>query len=85
MQKKLLKGERIDLEGQSHDFKEQIGDRTLNISWRKDENKKDISVNRETIINIWNKNVLCYMGPNRYEKPAWMGDNIGQMSYFIQL
>ena len=65
------------------DFKEQIGDKTINISWNNNENKKDIIADKGTISDIWSNNVLCYFGPDRYEKPAWMGNKYYQTENFL--
>lgn len=65
------------------DVKGKIGDNGLNFSWKEKENKKIITAEKETIADIWAHNVLCYMGPDRYEKPAWMGDKYYQTDEFL--
>lgn len=37
------------------------------------ENYKEFSINRTKSEDIFNKNVICYFGPDRYEKPIWLG------------
>ena len=40
-----------------------------------DGNKKAVSLtNKKKIEELWQSNVICYFGPNRYEKPLWMGN-----------
>lgn len=56
------------------EVQEQIGDNLINASWESDENVKSVTADKKTISNIWENNVICYFGPDRYEKPAWMGD-----------
>lgn len=38
----------------------------------KDINYKNTSANKEKSKKIFNENVICFFGPNRYEKPNWM-------------
>lgn len=63
-----------------NDFKAQIGDETINLSWEDRENYKQIFVDKKAISDIWKKNVICYFGPDRYEKPAWMGNKYYQIA-----
>lgn len=42
------------------------------ISWNDSEGIKDISVSNEDAKNAFNRDIVCYFGPDRYEKPAWM-------------
>ncbi len=60
-------------------FKSLIGDSSLNISWDEQENKKLVFADKEDISKIWENNVLCYFGPDRYEKPYWMGNKYYQI------
>jgi len=66
-----------------NDFKEQIGDKAINISWKDNENKKEIVIEEDTISDIWSNNVLCYFGSDRYEKPAWMGSKYYNIDEFL--
>lgn len=45
------------------------------ISWDDDANYKKVNITEKDSKNIFNKNVICYFGPDRYEKPSWMGDH----------
>ena len=65
------------------EVKTQIGDSGLNLSWKENENKKIITVDKEIITDIWANNVLCYLGPDRYEKPVWMGNKYYQTEDFL--
>lgn len=44
------------------------------LSWGNSENYKGITVDKKTAESIFKANVICYFGPDRYEKPAWLGD-----------
>lgn len=65
------------------EVKEQTGDKDLSISWKGSENKKIVTADKDTINQIWGNNVLCYMGPDRYEKPAWMGNKYFQAVEYL--
>lgn len=41
--------------------------------WEQLENKKHCTANKKMAENEWASNVICYFGPDRYEKPFWMG------------
>lgn len=45
---------------------------TNNNSWK--ESFKNISATKETLQNEFDNNIFCYFGPDRYEKPQWMGE-----------
>lgn len=45
------------------------------ISWKEDENYKNVDASKEDSQEIFEKNVICYFGPDRYEKPSWMGEH----------
>ena len=56
-------------------IKEKIGNTSLkNLSWELETNYKGITFNKQEVENIFSKNIMCYFGPDRYEKPAWLGD-----------
>ena len=59
-----------------NEFKKQIANSTIRITWDQDklENYKKVFCEKNTISSIWKENVICYFGPNRYEKPIWMGE-----------
>lgn len=67
----------------SNELKKQIGETSLNFSCGENDNKKQVFVNNEKISSIWNNNVICYYGPERYEKPAWMGDKYFQTENYM--
>ncbi len=55
------------------DFQQETG-ATIKDSWGEDENIKRISASRDDIKKIFEKKVFCFFGPDRYEKPQWMGE-----------
>lgn len=44
------------------------------LSWEERKNYKGVTFESKKIEEIWNRNVICYFGPDRYEKPAWLGE-----------
>ena len=44
------------------------------ISWEENENYKNVDIEEKKSKNIYNKDVICFFGPDRYEKPNWMGE-----------
>lgn len=44
------------------------------ISWEENENYKNVDIEEKKSENIYNKDVICFFGPDRYEKPNWMGE-----------
>lgn len=43
------------------------------LNWHDKSNFKNVIVKEKIISNIFEKNIVCYFGPNRYMKPIWMG------------
>lgn len=41
--------------------------------WKDEENFKDIFISKKEIEKVFEKNIFCYFGPDRYERPQWMG------------
>ena len=39
-----------------------------------DGNYKNITINKDKVKKIFEKDVICFFGPDRYEKPNWMGN-----------
>lgn len=44
------------------------------LSWQPDANYKGITINKKKTEDIFDNNVICYFGPDRYEKPVWLGN-----------
>ena len=55
------------------DFKTLFDDNTVPFSWQNKDNYKDTNSSAEEVEKIFESNVFCYFGPDRYEKPMWMG------------
>jgi hypothetical protein len=56
------------------EFKQKLGtDFNYAISLKDDENFKDAYINKESVELVLSKDIQCYFGPDRYEKPCWMG------------
>lgn len=49
------------------------------LDWRDDINYINVSAQEKVISDVFDKNIVCFFGPNRYMKPGWMGEQ-----YFVQ-
>lgn len=54
------------------------------FSWEVKGNVKNVNANKKDVEKIFETDAICYFGPDRYEKPMWMGrkyfnssDNLG--------
>lgn len=57
------------------ELKKKLGlEKATDIRWSESVNFKHTTCDKEAANRIWNNNVVCYFGPDRYEKPAWMGE-----------
>ena len=48
-------------------------------------NYKAITIEHDDVRRIWENNVICYFGPDRYEKPVWMGKKYYKTEEFLHL
>jgi len=48
------------------------------LNWNQESNFKAVIAEERIAHNIFEKDILCYFGPNRYMKPSWMGNK-----YFV--
>ena len=65
------------------DLKKRLGLETAtNIKWEESVNFKHVSCKKEDSNRIWDNNVICYFGPDRYEKPVWMGEKYHPIDNF---
>lgn len=56
------------------DFKSKIpSNAPMTFSWQPKDNFKQVNASDVNAEEIFNANVICYFGPDRYEKPMWMG------------
>lgn len=56
------------------EFKEKVPNTaTINFSWKTDENYKTVKAEKEAAEKMFEQDIVCYFGPDRYEKPMWMG------------
>lgn len=51
----------------------QLGE-SFPFSWSEDNNLKQITGNKKDAQDAFEKGVVCYFGPERYEKPFWQGE-----------
>lgn len=54
----------------------------LNMKWEDGDMYKDVELNKSRCKHIFEKNVICYFPPNRYEKPVWLGNNYYDLRNF---
>ena len=54
------------------ELKEKI-DINSSISWNDVDGIKSVNVSEKDAESAFDRDVVCYFGPDRYEKPAWMG------------
>lgn len=68
----VFKGGKLEYD----EFVRETGVDELNIKnkWKNENNIKDIIVLKEDVQKNFDRNVFCYFGPERYEKPQWMGE-----------
>ena len=63
------------------EFKQQIGTESTNLSWTDESrNYKQAIIEKKDAESIWTRDVLCYFGPERYERPFWMGNSYYELS-----
>ena len=56
------------------DFQKKEPSCPANMSWEDNNNFKKTSATPKDSNDIFLTNVICYLGPERYEKPNWMGN-----------
>lgn len=57
------------------DFKNKIpNNSSISFSWKDSDNFKDAKVDKKDVEKIFETDAICYFGPDRYEKPMWMGE-----------
>lgn len=57
------------------DFKSTIhGEPNKSLDWNDTDAYKKVWVKEKIVPDIFDKNIVCYFGPNRYMKPEWMGE-----------
>lgn len=56
------------------EFQKKESNIPANMSWKDETNYKNTSANKNDSNDIFTNNVICYFGPDRYEKPNWMGN-----------
>ena len=57
------------------DFKKNVPNSdSLPFSWQEDGNYKETNAAKKDVERIFETDAICYFGPDRYEKPIWMGE-----------
>lgn len=63
------------------DFKKKVPNSdTIDFSWDGEDNYKEVGIDKKAVENIFETDVICYFGPDRYEKPMWMGEKYFEIS-----
>ena len=56
------------------DFKTKVPDvSSFSFSWQPEDNFKNVKAEKKDVEKIFETDAICYFGPDRYEKPMWMG------------
>lgn len=56
------------------EFKKRVENVSQQISWSDNDNYKKAIVENDVAEKILSNNIICYFGPDRYEKPFWLGE-----------
>ena len=57
------------------DFKKNLPNSgSLSFSWQEDGNYKEANSAKKDAERVFETDAICYFGPDRYEKPIWMGE-----------
>ena len=67
------------------EMKQKENDFPSSIRWEQDINYKATTISQKEANEVFNKEVLCYFGPERYEKPNWLGNKYYQLSNYEHL
>jgi len=56
------------------EYKKRAGiEPSITVPWSEETFHKSVTIDKKDSESIFTNNVLCYFGPERYEKPVWMG------------
>lgn len=66
----------------NEEFRQNCNDCSQQISWTDDENFKHATASKEDAEKIISSDVICYFGPDRYEKPSWLGNQYYETTYY---
>lgn len=55
----------------------------LSFNWNPEANFKEIKLQQDKVSEIFSNNIICYFGPDIYEKPMWMGNKYLNYDEFI--
>lgn len=57
------------------EFQQETNGELKNVGiWNDESNLKGVFISKKDVEHIFEREVLCYFGPDRYEKPQWMGE-----------
>lgn len=56
------------------EFKDSFPDCPNSLNWNEKTNYKKIEVTKKQVEEIFDSNIFCYFGADRYEKPSWIGE-----------
>ncbi len=55
------------------EFRRNCDDCSQQINWSDDESLKMTTASKGDVEKVLSSNIICYFGPDRYEKPLWLG------------
>ncbi len=64
-------------------FETKFGIKNGTIHWEENGNYKSVSINEEDTNKEWLNNVICYYGPDRYERPVWLGEKYYDIDSYL--
>lgn len=67
------------------DMKQKESDFPGAVVWNQEINYKATTISDKDANDVFSKEVICYFGPERYEKPNWLGNKYYQLSDYEHL
>lgn len=64
-------------------FEDKYGLKKGIFHWDENENYKSVSIHEEDVNKEWSNNIICYFGPDRYERPIWLGEKYYNIDSYL--
>ena len=64
-------------------FEDKYGLKKGVFHWGENENYKSVSIHEEDVNKEWSNNIICYFGPDRYERPIWLGEKYYNIDSYL--
>ena len=67
-----------------NNLKKKLGlENATGLHWEESVGYKYTTFDKKDVEKIWNNNVICYFGPDRYEKPVWLGNKYHTIDDYV--